>query len=388
MSFYGFNFSTIELILFALLITAFIYQLYFYLRYIRAVLRQRKQILKNKIVFQNSQPPVSVIICAKDELSNLRKFLPFVLAQEYPDYEVIVVNDGSGDATEDLLSELKKTYPHLRTTFVPAGATNLSTKKLALTLGIKAAKNDWLLFTDADCMPEDKHWIARMARNFNPGIEFVLGYGAYFNKEGFVNRLITYDTLFNALQFMGFAIAHKPYMGVGRNMAYRKEVFYRQKGFASTLHLRSGDDDLMVNHAANGFNTRVEIAPDSITWSEPNKHISDWYYQKERHLSVSSFYTGISKFRLSIEPIFRGLFYLSFILVLILGNIISMIAAGVLFLTRYIIQLIIINSSAKHFADRKYYLSIPLFDVFLPLLNLFIMTFGRMGSKAKNIHWK
>jgi ADP-ribose pyrophosphatase len=201
MSFYGVEFTLIELVVLGLLLLVFIYQIYFYTRYIQGVLRLRTAANKGKVAFQTEQPPVSVIICAKDEVDNLRKYLPFVLQQEYPDFEVIVVNDGSTDETEDLLTDLKKTYSNLRSTFVPVGVTNLSTKKLALTLGIKAAKNDWLLFTDADCMPEDKTWISRMARNFNPGVEFVLGYGAYMKKKGFVNRLITYDTLFIALQY-------------------------------------------------------------------------------------------------------------------------------------------------------------------------------------------
>ncbi|MBN2765514.1 MAG: glycosyltransferase [Paludibacteraceae bacterium] len=346
------------------------------------------QSAKNKINFENQKFPVSVIICAKDELDNLRKYLPFVLSQDYPEYEVIVVNDGSGEETEILLNNLMKEYPHLRTTFVPAGATNLSTKKLALTLGIKAAKYDWLLFTDADCMPEDKTWISRMARNFIPGVEFVLGYGAYFQQKGFLNRLISYDALFSALQYMGFALTHHPYMGVGRNMAYRKEVFYRQKGFASTLHLRSGDDDLMVNHAANGFNTRVEVAPDSITWSEPKKRFRDWYYQKERHLSVSSFYTPVSKFRLLIEPVTRGMFYLLLILTIVFGNLLTISLVTFLFTVRLVTQIVIVSKSAKHFGQRSFVFSLPFFDIFLPLIHLFIMTFGRMGSKAKNIQWK
>ncbi|MDD3078624.1 MAG: glycosyltransferase [Paludibacter sp.] len=388
MNLYGFEFSLVEQIILCVLVVAFIYELSFYLVYIRGVIRYRNKIKKKIVTFPVEQPPVSIIISARDEVENLRKFLPFVLNQEYPDFEVIVINDGSSDETADLLDHLKKEYSRLRTTFVPSGTKNISTKKLALTLGIKAAQNDWLLFTDADCMPEDKCWIARMARNFTQGTEFVLGYGAYFNKKGFVNKLITYDTLFIALQYLGFALKGKPYMGVGRNMAYRKEVFFRQNGFASTLHLRSGDDDLMVNKAANEFNTKVEIAPDSITWSEPNKHFKDWYYQKERHLSVSSYYTSASKFRISIEPFFRAIFYLSFIATLIFGNMVTMIAAGVIFIARYITQMLIINASAKYFGERRYYFLILLFDIMLPVINLHLMTFGRMGSKAKHIYWK
>lgn len=388
MEFYGFYFSLIELIVFGLLLVAFIYQLYFYFRYLNGVLRLRTKIRKDKISFLTEQPPVSVIICAKDESDNLRKFLPFVLQQEYPDFEVIVINDGSTDETDILLRELCKENSNLRITFVPVGANNLSTKKLGLTLGIKAAKNDLLLFTDADCMPEDKYWIARMVRNYTSETEFVLGYGAYFEKKGFLNRLITYDTLFIALQYMGMAAAGKPYMGVGRNLAYRKQTFFDNKGFASTLHLSSGDDDLLVNKASNAQNTRVEIDPESITWSEPNNTFRNWFFQKERHLSVSSYYKDLSKFRLSLEPLARGLFYLSFIAALVFGGLIIQIAAGVLFVTRFIVQLSIINSSSKHFGQRKYIFTLPILDIFLPLVSLFIFTFGRIFSKGKTVRWK
>ena len=388
MEFYGFSFSLIELIAFGLLLLVFLYQLYFYIRYLNGVLHLRTKIKKGKISFQTEQPPVSVIICAKDESENLRQFLPFVLQQEYPDFEVIVINDGSTDDTENLLNDLSVEYSNLRTTFVPVGANNVSTKKLGLTLGVKAAKNDLLLFTDADCMPEDKCWIARMVRNFTPETEFILGYGAYIEKKGLLNKLITYDTLFIALQYLGMAAARKPYMGVGRNLAYRKETFFAQKGFAATLGLSSGDDDLMVNKASNSRNTRVEISPDSITWSEPNATLRGWLYQKQRHLSVSSYYKESSKFRLSLEPITRGLFYLSFIAALVFGGLIIQIAAGVLFLARLIIQLCVINRSSKYFGGRKYLFTLLLFDIYLPLLSLYILTFKKKSLHGKAARWK
>ena len=385
MEIYGFSFSLLELIVFGILLLTFIYQLYFYFRYLNGVLHLRNKIKKGKVLFIDEQPPVSVIICSKDEAENLRKFLPFVLQQEYPQFEVIVINDGSTDQTDTLLRDLSIEYPNLKTTFVPVGANNLSTKKLGLTLGIKASKYNILLFTDADCMPEDKLWIARMMRNFTRETDFVLGYGAYFQKKGFLNRLITYDTLFIGLQYLGMAAVRRPYMGVGRNLAYRKETFYSNKGFASTLGLSSGDDDLMVNKACNPWNTRAEIAPDSITWSEPNTTYKGWLFQKARHLSVSRYYKNSSKFRLFFEPFTRGLFYLTLILAMIFGNVITLIASAVLFVIRYVVQLSIINRSAKHFGERKYILSLPVLDIYLPLVNLYIMLFGRKG---KSVRWK
>jgi cellulose synthase/poly-beta-1,6-N-acetylglucosamine synthase-like glycosyltransferase len=386
MQIYGFSFSLIELIIVGILFLAFAYQLYFYLRYLNGVLRYRTRIKNNKISFLAEQPPVSVIICAKDEADNLRKFLPFILEQDYPDFEVIVINDGSTDETEILLNDLCKENPKLKTTFVPVGANNLSTKKLGLTLGIKAAKNDLLLFTDADCMPEDKNWISCMARNFTTETDFVLGYGAYLQKKSFLNRLITYDTLFIGLQYLGMALARKPYMGVGRNLAYRKETFFAQKGFASTLHLTSGDDDLMVNKASNNHNTRIEIAPDSITWSEPKTTFRNWLFQKERHLSASTYYKDSSKLRLFLEPFMRGVFYLTLILAFIFGNLITMITAGVFFIARFVVQTSVLNNSAKYFGDRKHFFMVPFFDIYLPLLNLYILTIGKK-SFGKQGRW-
>ncbi|OIP82618.1 MAG: hypothetical protein AUK44_07315 [Porphyromonadaceae bacterium CG2_30_38_12] len=382
------EFTIIELILLGIMILAFAYQLFYYFRYIHVVMAHQRKNIKTSKIFLSEQPPVSVVICARDEADNLNKFLPQILEQDYPDFEVIVVNDGSTDATELLVKDLKEKYPNLRSTFVPTGATNLSTKKLALTLGFKAAKNEWILLTDADCMPENNRWIANMARHFEPGVEFVLGYSPYLVQKGFLNRLITYDTLLVGLQYLGFALRGKPYMGVGRNMAYRKEVFFRMKGFASNLHLRSGDDDLMVNAAATALNTKVEVSTESITWSEPKKAWRDWLFQKERHLSVASFYSSKSKVQLVMEPASKAFFYEAFVLVLIFGNFITIIAAGCMYLIRYTIICIVLNKAAQHFRDRRYFFSLVILDLLLPLVNLYLVSFGRMGSKSKNIYWK
>ena len=152
MNCYGFNFTWFEIGAFGFLLLMFIYQCYFYIRYIGGVLRKSRNEKKSKISFITELPPVSVIICAKNEEENLRKFLPFVFDQDYPDFEVIVINDGSSDNTGFFLDQLKKDEPRLKTTFVPMEATNKSTKKLGITLGVKAAKNDILILTDADCM--------------------------------------------------------------------------------------------------------------------------------------------------------------------------------------------------------------------------------------------
>lgn len=385
---YGFHFSIYSQILLLFIFLAFIYQLYFYLRYMKGVMRREKQIASGKIKFDDHKPPVSVIICARDEEDNLRKFLPAILNQQYPEFEVIVVNDGSVDETAILLGDMQKQYPHLKTTFVPAGTSNLSTKKLAITLGVKAAKYDWLLFTDADCEPASEKWIASMARNFKGKTEIVLGYGAYFQEKGLINQLVTFDTLYNALLFLGFAKAGKPYMGVGRNMAYHKNIFYKNKGFASILHLRSGDDDLMINQRAYKENTSIETSPESVTWSVPKKTFSDWFYQKERHLSVSAYYNTRSRMRLAIEPFIRGMFYVLLILSVITLHPVVAAIGVLLYVVRFLIQMSVFNKATAHLGGRKYYSGLLLLDILLPLVSLYLLIFGRMGKKAARISWK
>lgn len=385
-------FSFIELIVLALLAYAWIYQLYFYLRYLTIAKRRQKAERKGKIKYAECKPPVSVIICARDATEMLKQNLPSVLNQNYPEFEVIVVNDGNDELTEILLRELKHNYPQLRSTFVPHGTTNISTKKLALTLGIKAARFDWLLFTDADCTPGSDSWIDLMMRNATQGTEIILGYGAYRTEKGLLNRMITYDTLFIALQYLGFAHAGKPYMGVGRNLAYHKSVFQRNNGFVPTLNLPSGDDDLFVNRAATRYNTRIEVAPGSITWSESKKSLHAWLYQKERHLSVSTNYTTRSKFALLGEPFSRGLFYSAWIaagsILTINKSWIVLAIVVLLFLIRLIIQLIVINKSSTVYSNRRYSLDLLMFDIYLPLVSASHLLFGRMGKKARYMAWQ
>ena len=179
------------------------------------------------------------------------KFLPSVLEQEYPDYEVIVVNDCSEDNSYDVLGILLEKYPNLKISTINKDPKFTHNKKFAQFIGIKAAKNELLLFTDADCKPVSNRWLEYMTSHFDEKTNFVLGYGGFFSKGGLLNKYIRYDCMFIAMQYLGMALRGVPYMGVGRNLAYRRSVFFRNKGFGSHNHIVSGDDDLMVNSIGN-----------------------------------------------------------------------------------------------------------------------------------------
>ncbi len=365
---------------------AFAIQLFYYLYFFVSVWVVSNKEKKRKVTNKNL-PPISVIICAKNESQNLSNFLPSILNQQYPNYEVIVVNDGSTDESEEVLLDFKKEYPHLYHTYVPQNTKIMSPKKLALTVGIKAAKHDYLLFTDADCQPVSENWILHMTEKFTANTDFVLGYGAYEQKKGLLSHLISYDSFFIALQYLGFAYKGKPYMGVGRNMAYRKQLFFDMRGFASILHLQSGDDDLFVNKAANKYNTQIVVNPESITVSGTKECFKDWFLQKERHLSTAAYYKNESKYLIGVEVLSRGLFYVSLIALSIYAPLLIVLATALLFLLRYGMQCIIINVSAKKLNERRFYLSILFFDMLLPLISLLILTTNKLSKKSK-YQWK
>jgi poly-beta-1,6-N-acetyl-D-glucosamine synthase len=321
----------------------------------------------NNTNLETSEPvPVSIVICAKNESENLEKYLPVILEQQYANYEVIVVNDCSEDETENVLKRFCNIYPHLRSTFIKEDQKFSHGKKLALTVGIKSAKNDWVLLTDADCCPQGKMWLANMARHFTQNTSIVLGYGGYYLKKNFLNMLIRYDTSFIALLYFSFALIGKPYMGVGRNLAYRKSLFFANKGFASHVRLDSGDDDLFVNEVANSDNVMIEYSVEAHTRTEPKNTFKKWIDQKARHFTTFSLYKKSDKYLLGTESFSRVFFYLFFICLLILEKY-WIIAAGT-FVFRLIFQLIVFKIAFKRLNERNLFIISPLYDFFLPFI--------------------
>ncbi len=378
----------------------FMYQLYFLIRYMAGIRRRFRHKKYHRFRWKEvsdasvastteaaNRPGVSVVICAKNEGDNLRDYLQAVLSQDYPLFEVIVVNDGSEDNTSLVLEHYQHLYPNLRLTFVPQHAIVKSTKKLALTLAAKAATYDYLLLTDADCVPQSCHWISEMMEGFaDKNTEIVLGYSGYFVENRLVNRFIQYETLTTAMLYLGSAMSRHPYMGVGRNLAYRKDLFFRNGGFSGMLHERAGDDDLLINRLSTAKNTEVVVSRNSIVWSVPKRSFKEWLTQKRRHLSVSHAYHTSTKLRLTLEPLSRGLWYILLIGIAVMCSIgilkpVVAIVAATLFVIRLLLQIIIISHTAHLLGTKGFGLSVLLFDIFMPLMQL------SMLAKKQNNKW-
>ncbi|MEI8203518.1 MAG: glycosyltransferase [Bacteroidota bacterium] len=326
---------------------------------------------------------VSVVICAKNEVLNLKKNLPLIFEQDFPKFEVVVVNDESDDDTHFFLLDLQKEHPNLKIVNVKNSVMFFDGKKFPLSIGIKSATYDIILLTDADCYPSTNQWIRTMQQHFTGKTEVVLGYGAYEKKKGFLNKLIRFDTFHIAMQYLSFAKSGIPYMGVGRNLAYRKSLFYRNKGFITHYKISSGDDDLFINQVANSKNTAVEICHDSHTISTPKSTYTDWYYQKKRHLSTSVHYKLIHKTLLSLYPFSIVISYIALIFLLItqynLYWVISLVSL------RILSMMLVFYFNMRKLNEKIFPLVLPFYELLFIKLNVvfYICSFLKKNNKWK-----
>jgi len=327
--------------------------------------------------------PISVIISARNEAENLGIYLPHILEQNYPDFEVVVVNDCSYDSSYEVLEELEKKYPHLKVVTITEHARFKTGKKFALTLGIKAAKNEHLLFTDADCQPASENWITRMAANFTTDAQIVLGYSPYYKSKNFLNSFVRFETLKSAINYLSASLYGNPYMGVGRNLAYTKTLFFSVKGFASHMHIISGDDDLFVNQNATADNTIIEIHPEAFVYTTAKTTLQSWYRQKKRHMGVGKLYRNNHRRLLSFDAVSGFLFYILLIGCLIF-NFEPMWALGV-FAFRLIWQFIIYSKIFRKLDAWDLFWYLPGFDLFY---YIYLNVFGLIGTFIKTTQWK
>lgn len=306
-------------------------------------------------------PEVSVIIAARNEEDNLFELLPSILEQDYPRYEVIVVNHQSIDDSSHILKALQREYKHLKVIEIERNKHLSHGKKLPLTVAIKGAKYNHLLFTDADCKPASNQWIRRMAGQFSHKKQLVLGYAPYRRTKGFTNWFIRLDTAIIGLNYLSFAKAHTTYMGVGRNIAYTRELFNSVNGFKSHYSLQSGDDDLFVQEAAKKGNYTICLDPESFCYSEAESTWNDYVKQKTRHFTTSSRYPLIKKLLLGIYPLNLLMFHVSF-LILCLNLALNWLTLGI-FTFLILVKWITLGISFRKLGEKKLAYGIPLWEI-------------------------
>jgi len=339
--------------------------------------------LKKRVKPDPQRLPVSVIVCAHDEEQNLRELIPSLLAQDHPEFEIIIVDDRSNDSTFDFLLEETAKDHRLKMVHVNRTPPHANSKKYALTLGIKAARFEWLLLTDADCRPAGNSWISNISSYFGDTIHFVLGYSSYVKGKGVLNAFIRFDTLITAIQYIAFALLRYPYMGVGRNMAYRRSKFLEVKGFHNILSVTGGDDDLYVNLYANGRNTAVCLEPPGQTYSIPKTSWGDFLNQKVRHLSVGKRYKLRHRFLL-------GLFMSTWLGVWFVGVPLALtsdyyLLIGGLLIFRLILVILAVHMARKKFGEPFELWLVPLLDF---IYVFYYLVSGLRALVTKKVRWK
>lgn len=326
--------------------------------------------------------PVSVIVCAHDEEQNLRELLPLLLAQNHPEFEIIIVEDRCNDGTYDFLLEQTNKYARLKMVHVTNKPEHINGKKYALTLGIKAARYDWVLLTDADCRPDSTEWIRQMAGSFTDTNFITIGFSPYLSEPGLLNSFIRFETIITAIQYFSFALIGMPYMGVGRNLAYRKRLFLDNKGFGNYNSLMGGDDDLFVNQHAKSGNTHVVLTQNSLMFSKPKTTWKEFKHQKSRHLMVGKYYKLKHK-------IFLGFFAISWVLfwpvmlVLIFSTYwqLGLAAIGL----RWLGEMMAVNQFSKKAGVTFEILKIPILDF---IFSFYYLVTGYNAWATKRIKWK
>ncbi len=345
---------------------------------------KKNQVNKDKFL---KSVPVSVIVCAKNEVENIKNNLPFIIDQNYnAPFEIVLVNDSSYDKTLEIMESFAALHNNIKVVDVRHidTSSNWSSKKYALMLGIKAATNNHLIFTDADCKPLSKNWITQVAQKFSSTKTIVLGYGGYDTINGsFINKIVRYETLLTALQYFSWAKMGNPYMGVGRNLAYTKELFFENNGFAEHMKILSGDDDLFVNEAATKQNTAIVTHPDSFTTSIPKKTFSEWIEQKRRHVTTADFYKTKDKITL-------GLFYISQFLFIVTAIILiafqfELEIVGALIVLRYIFSFWSISLASKKLNEKNIIAWYPVLEIILLFSHLYIFM---TNFFIKPNHWR
>lgn len=326
---------------------------------------------------------VSVIVCAKNEEENVKNFIPRLANQNYSNFEIILIDDASSDETLEVFEKFEKQYPNIKIVKVANNEAFWGNKKFALTLGIKAATKDYLLFTDADCYPNSENWITEMSSHFTLHKTIVLGYGAYEKESGFLNKLIRFETLLTATQYFAWAKLGKPYMGVGRNLGYKKDEFFKVNGFINHMKLRSGDDDLFINETANKHNITVAYNSESFTYSKAKETFKDWIMQKRRHVSTAKHYKSFDKTQLGIFYLSQ-LFFLLIPIVLLVFQFQWIIVTSII-VFRYLIAWISLGYSAGKLKEKDVMYWFPILEIILIFTQLIVFI---RNIFSKPVTWK
>ncbi|MDR1006525.1 MAG: glycosyltransferase [Bacteroidales bacterium] len=352
--------------------------LYYILVY-GSVFRYKTIAKKRKKTDPSLLPSISVVLVTKDEQDNLKDRLPMIMEQQYPNFEVVVVNNASCDDTEYMLKFMRSMYPHLKVVNLYTEAPNkFQGKKYPLSLGIKSAKNDYILLTNANCIPNSYLWINNMVEGLTQKKTTVLGFNLYERKKTLLNNFIQYDSLNNALNYEGMALLGNPYKATGDNLIISRKQFFDTGGFIPLYNISCGDMELYVNRTAKKKDTSVVLDEDAFVRTQAPQSFSAWRRQKKRKIKTAYHYKFSDKLLVSILPLTSFLFYAALVLLFILGMPWEWILGAVLL--KFIVHSLFFFKGSSVLMKNKLCIFAPLFEIFFLIFNT-IIGFNVLFSK-------
>lgn len=378
-----FFYNRFSFIVLAIFIIALIIQLaYHWGLFSRVAFYKRKHPIKSDAELE----PVSIVICARDAYEYLVDLVPALLKQDYPDFEIVIVNDCSDDETEEYLKDLERKEPRVKPVQLLQHLNFFNGKKFPLSMGIKSAANDLIVLTDSNCMPSNDLWLRSVVDCYQKNTEVVIGYSPYEHKKGLLNQLIRFDALQQGLQYLSAALCRRPYMGMGTNLSYRKELFFRNKGFISHYTTSVGDDDLFIMQVANKRNTEVLINAEDTVFTAPTRSFKHWMRQKSARYSTIPKYSFGARVSLALFAWSHTLFYAAFIALLLMkpafalsiGAMYYIPALVFLFLLRFGSQLFVYFKASKRLGERGLLPGLLAYDSLFALLTPLLRLMGRM----------
>ena len=372
--------SFIVLLIFGIVLV--IQLLYHWVMFSRVAFHKDHHYLKS----DSELEPVSIVLCARNAYEYLIELVPVLLGQDYPDFEIVIVNDCSDDDTEEYLKNLERSESRIKAVQLKQHLNFFNGKKFPLSMGIKSAANDLIVLTDCNCMPTNNQWLRSVVKCYGKNTEVVIGYSPYMQRKGLLNKLMRFDALQNGLLYLSSALMGHPYMGIGKNLSYRKELFYKNKGFISHYTTSVGDDDLFVSQVATKKNTDVLIDAENAILTTPISGFRPWVRQKSSRYSTVSKYAPHTRLMLSMFYISQFLFYATFIALLCLkpaftlsiGAAFYIPILAFFFLLRFGTQLIIYHNSSKHLGEKGLLPGLLAYDFLFAFLSPFFRLTGRM----------
>lgn len=384
-----FFFNKLSFYILALFVLTLVIQLIIHwFRFSKLAFYKRQVRMKN----DEELEPVSIVVCARDAYEQLTELIPSLLSQDYPNFEIVVVNDCSDDETEEYLKDLERREPRIKPVQLRQHLNFFNGKKFPLSMGIKSATHDLMVLTDADCQPTSSQWLRSVVSCYDRDAEVVIGYNRLRNTGGLLNHFMRFDALQNGIFYLSSALAGKPFMGVGKNLSYRQCLFFRNKGFTSHYTMAAGDDDVFISQVATKKNTRVQIDAENTMVSTPASSFGVWIRERCVRYSTIPMYRRGARAMMALHYWSQFLFYACFIALFFLPPAFAIASEmpykayyfpvlAVLFLLRYITQMFVYRGASRRLGEHGLLSGLILWDFLFALLTPLFRLSGRMTGK-------